>query len=47
LNETLIRISIGLEDPEVLLAHIKGALQAADAVKKQGSSNGLCKENHV
>ncbi|KAJ5482897.1 Cys/Met metabolismpyridoxal phosphate-dependent enzyme [Penicillium diatomitis] len=30
LNETLIRISIGLEDPEVLLGHIKAALRAAD-----------------
>lgn len=36
LNETLIRISIGLEDPEVLLEHIKGALRAADEAKMQG-----------
>lgn len=38
LNETLIRISIGLEDPEVLLGCIKGALRAADEVKKAGLS---------
>lgn len=40
LNETLIRISIGLEDPEVLLGHIKGALRAADEAKIQGCPNG-------
>ncbi|CAI7631454.1 unnamed protein product [Penicillium pancosmium] len=47
LNETLIRISIGLEDPEVLLEHIKGALRAANAVKMQGCSNGICKEHDL
>ncbi|KAJ5109262.1 Cys/Met metabolism pyridoxal phosphate-dependent enzyme [Penicillium angulare] len=35
LNETLIRISIGLEDPELLLEHVKGALEAADEARKQ------------
>lgn len=40
LNETLIRISIGLEDPEVLLKHIKGALRAADEAKQQGCATG-------
>lgn len=40
LNDTLIRISIGLEDPEELLEHLKAALQAADKVKRQGSTNG-------
>lgn len=38
LNETLIRISIGLEDREVLLGHIKDALRAADKVKMQDCS---------
>jgi cystathionine gamma-synthase len=42
LNETLIRISIGLEDPEVLLDHIKGALRAADKAKKRGCAT--CKD---
>ncbi|OAA35705.1 Cys/Met metabolism, pyridoxal phosphate-dependent enzyme [Beauveria brongniartii RCEF 3172] len=46
LNETLIRISIGLEDPEVLLEHIKGALQAADEAKLQGYSNGKAHDLH-
>jgi cystathionine gamma-synthase len=39
LNETLIRISIGLEEPEVLLGHIRAALRAADDAKIQGCSN--------
>lgn len=33
LNETLVRISVGLENQEVLLRHIKKALQAANEAK--------------
>ncbi|KAJ5920919.1 Cys/Met metabolism pyridoxal phosphate-dependent enzyme [Penicillium verhagenii] len=45
LNETLIRISIGLEDPELLLGHIKRALQAANDAKTQCCST--CQEHDL
>ena len=34
LDETLVRISVGLEDKEILLRCVKVALQAADAAKE-------------